>query len=821
MKKMIVVLSLIAAVRSSAQINVVPMPAEVKVEKGFCVIKEPVGFIAADYDKEGGNDGVKSFQQYLRKTYNVILFIDGDTHSYGLPTEIFYSTAEGNKPEGYYELEVTKNEITIRGSALGKFYAFETLKQLITRNSNHQLVIPHCKIKDYPRFKYRGMHLDVARHFFPVAFVKKYIDYLAAYKFNTFHWHLTDDQGWRIEIKKYPRLTEVGGYRNGTIIGRYPGKGNDSIRYGGFYTQQQIKEVVKYAADRHITIIPEIELPGHASAAIAAYPQLSCFPDESTKVPDNTTWAGSTAGKQVQQTWGVFEDVLCPNEYTFTFMQNVLSEVMQLFPSKYIHIGGDESPKEAWKRSAFCQQFIKEKNLKDEHELQSYFIQRIEKYINSKGRKIIGWDEILEGGLAPNATVMSWRGEEGGIAAAKQDHNVIMTPGAYCYIDHSQSQNEDSVTIGGYLPLEKVYSYDPVPAALNEQQAKHILGAQGNVWTEYMSNASKVEYMIFPRMAALSEVVWTPKEKKNWGDFEKRLPVLLQRLEEQHINYSKAYYDLQEDVLPAANNNGIIYRVIKRKNAKQTIVTTQYYSYDTLTVKYWHDKNGRIKDSSLLKSYGYTQDTNADTVYLNIDKDTKWVSASLFNVGPPYPAPYPFEYFFHEVMPFISTHQNFNFNKATGKKITLVTPLSKAYPGNGAFTLVDGIQNTKGLEKSNEFLGFLGKDLDVAIDLGNTTINKITIHVLEQSGSWIYLPSQVEVTYLPDSVLTADIVSAAPKKILNIDPATYKGAKTIVIENEQQCRYIKIVVKNYGIIPQGNPGAGNPAWLFVDEIEVE
>ena len=278
-------------------------------------------------------------------------------------------------------------------------------------------------------------------------------------------------------------------------------------------------------------------MPGHASAAIAAYPELSCFPKESTMISAKTAWSGPRTGKQVQQTWGVFDDVFNPSEYTFKFLENVLDEVMQLFPSKYIHIGGDESPKTNWKRSAFCQKLIKDKNLKDEHGLQSYFIQRIEKYLNSKGRNIIGWDEILEGGLAPNATVMSWRGEEGGIAAAQQKHDVIMTPGTYCYLDHAQNKNEDSVTIGGYLPLEKVYGYEPVPKELAANEAKYILGAQGNVWTEYMNNPKKVEYMVFPRMTALSEVLWSPKGSKDWDSFSTSLPAIYKRYGIWGANY--------------------------------------------------------------------------------------------------------------------------------------------------------------------------------------------------------------------------------------------------------------------------------------------
>jgi hexosaminidase len=393
------------------------------------------------------------------------------------------------------------------------------------------------------------MHLDEGRHFFGMDFVKKYIDFIAMYKLNTFHWHLTEDQGWRIEIKKYPKLTTVGGFRNANIIGRYPGKGSNNTRYGGFYTQAQIKEIVKYAADRFVTIIPEIEMPGHASAAIAAYPELSCFPNESTPaIPTMHSAATLEALKKpgtkiVQETWGVFDDVFTPTENTFTFLQNVLDEVMALFPSTYIHIGGDECPKESWKRSEFCQKLIKEKGLKDEHGLQSYFIGRIEKYLNSKGRQIIGWDEILEGGLAPNATVMSWRGEKGGIEAAKEKHNVIMTPGGWMYFDHQQNKKEDSVTIGGYTTIQKVYSYEPFPKEMDPADHKYVLGAQANVWTEYMNNTAKAEYMVFPRISALSEVLWTNKENKSWPSFEKKLLHEFKRYDNFKINYSKAYFN--------------------------------------------------------------------------------------------------------------------------------------------------------------------------------------------------------------------------------------------------------------------------------------
>ncbi len=408
-----------------------------------------------------------------------------------------------------YSLLIDEKKIFISAmSAKGNFYGLQSLFQLILTNADG--LLPTMEITDNPRFKYRGMHLDVGRHMFPVEFIKKYIDLLAFYKFNTFHWHLTEDQGWRIEIKKYPKLTEVGAWRKETLIG-HGGKKPfeyDGKPYGGFYTQNEVREIVAYASKRQITIIPEIEMPGHSLAALASYPELAC-----------------TSGPfEVATRWGVFKDIYCTKDETFEFLENVLLEVMELFPSKYIHIGGDEAPKTRWKECSTCQETIEREGLKDEHQLQSYFIQRIEKFLNSHGRQIIGWDEILEGGLAPNATVMSWRGTEGGIDAARQNHNAIMTPGSHCYFDHYQSKvKTEPLAIGGFISLEKVYSYEPVPDTLNSEESKHILGAQANVWTEYMHTSDYVEYMVLPRMAALSEVNWTNPDNKNWELFKSKI----------------------------------------------------------------------------------------------------------------------------------------------------------------------------------------------------------------------------------------------------------------------------------------------------------
>lgn len=436
--------------------------------------------------------------------------------------------------EGYAFSHHERKAIKIQANqSQGVFYGVQTLLQLIpvSKEKVEKLIVPTLRIDDAPRFKYRGMHLDVARHFFSIDFIKQYIDLLAYYKFNRFHWHLTEDQGWRIEINQYPQLIQVGSKRKHTIIG-HQGSSNkqfDGIEYSGFYSQNEIREIVDYAARRYITIVPEIEMPGHALAALASYPQLGC-----------TSGPYEVAGE-----WGVFNDVFCTRDEVFTFLENVLSEVIDLFPGEYIHIGGDEVPKTRWKSCPDCQKRIKMEGLKDEYELQSYFIRRIEKFVASKGKKIIGWDEILEGGLAPNATVMSWRGTEGGIHASKLGHDVIMTHGSHCYFDHYQSRlKTEPLAIGGLTKVSKVYAFEPVPNVLTENEAKHILGAQANVWTEYIKNPSHITYMILPRMAALAEVVWSSKENRNWDSFYHRLPAHFEYYKSRDLNFSDAVYSL-------------------------------------------------------------------------------------------------------------------------------------------------------------------------------------------------------------------------------------------------------------------------------------
>ncbi len=511
------------AFAQTKEINIIPKPKSVKFGDGNFSLNKSTTIVALG---DNGRKMAGLLNETLKKNFGFGLKIQNSltAKNHILLGSINFGPSLGGDNGGYL-LTIEPGRVTILGSYSGLFYGLQSLIQLLPTTYVKQVEISAVTIDDSPRFGYRGMHLDVARHFMPVSFVKKFIDLMSQYKFNYFHWHLTEDQGWRIEIKKYPKLTEIGSRRPETVKERnltpYIG---DGIPHGGFYTQEQIREVVAYAKERYITVIPEIELPGHASAALAAYPQFGCKTDYQYKV---------------QTTWGIFKEVYCPTDETFKFLEDVLDETIALFPdSPYIHIGGDEVLKDHWKESAFVQELKKRENLKDEHEVQSYFVRRIEKYINSKGKKMIGWDEILEGGLAPNATVMSWRGMKGGIEAAKSKHEVIMTPTDFVYFDYGQGDPAyEPLNIGSYVPLEKVYSFDPVPKELNAEEAKYIIGGQANVWTEYLKTPSAVEYMSFPRMLALSEVLWSRQETRNFADFQKRLNAVLPRLDKQNVNY--------------------------------------------------------------------------------------------------------------------------------------------------------------------------------------------------------------------------------------------------------------------------------------------
>jgi hexosaminidase len=499
-------------------LNIVPKPLAVILKDGSFVLnaQTQINYSSSDL-KQNANLLAEKFA--ASTGYSIKTITQGSLPQKNMILLSIESIGSSNKEA--YLLDVSEDQIKIKANnPNGVFYGMQTLLQLFPAEiefkspvSDHVWEIPNLTIEDEPRFKWRGVMLDICRHFFPVEFIKKQIDVLAMYKINTLHLHLTDDQGWRIEVKQYPKLTRVGAFRtefDGTV-------------YGGFLTQNDIKEIVSYAKERYINIVPEIELPGHAKAALAAYPELSC-----------------TGGPfQVRTHWGVEKEVYCAGkEKTFEFLEHVLDELIPLFPGEYIHIGGDECPKDRWNACPSCKKRMQDENLKDADELQSYFVKRIEKIVNKHGRKMIGWDEILDGGLAPSATVMSWRGEKGGIAAAEMDHDVVMTPGNWLYFDYYQGDRKiEPVAIGGYTPLKKVYNYEPIPSALSESKHKHILGAQANMWTEYVSKPELVEYRLYPRVLALSELTWTAKDLKNYIDFERRVHNQLVRLDQHDINY--------------------------------------------------------------------------------------------------------------------------------------------------------------------------------------------------------------------------------------------------------------------------------------------
>ena len=502
--------------------SIIPKPGKIETSSGYFRLGAATKVAVETKSEEGVDVGQELAAKLRQATGFPVEVLKAGPKKYKDTIVLRTSDSLARLGKEGYLLSVTKEAVKIEAFApAGLFYGVQTLYQLLPHQVEATGVtngiswsVQCVKIEDMPRFSWRGVHLDVGRHFFTKDEVKKYIDYLAMYKMNTFHWHLTEDQGWRIEIKKYPKLTEVGAWRRETMF--------DGTPHGGFYTQEEIREVVEYAKKHFITVVPEIEMPGHCQAALASYPELSC----------------SGGPFRVGMEWGVINDVYCAgNEKTFEFLQNVLSEVIDLFPGEFVHVGGDEVPKLRWQNCVKCQARIKAESLADEKQLQSYFIKRIEQFLSSKGKRLVGWDEILEGGIAPNATVMSWRGIEGGIEAAKSGHDVVMTPTSTCYFDYYQGKFDEPKAIGGYLPIDAVYSYDPVPAELKPAGAKHILGAQANIWTEYMNDFPQVEYMLLPRMLALSEVVWSKKELRNFEDFNRRIVPQYDRLAAKNVNF--------------------------------------------------------------------------------------------------------------------------------------------------------------------------------------------------------------------------------------------------------------------------------------------
>ncbi|MBW1297268.1 beta-N-acetylhexosaminidase [Aquimarina litoralis] len=739
--------------------GIIPQPKEQKLGKGHFLFS---GNTAIKYHP-GLEKTVMYFNKLIEKGTGKSLEInpskEKDFISFEIDTTI--SDIEG------YRLTVSDQEILIRSKdSKGSFYAVQTLRQLFppcfeNNSCDTTIKLPVISIVDEPRFSYRGMHLDVGRHLFSVEEIKRYIEILSILKFNTFHWHLTEDQGWRIEIKKYPKLTEIGAYRKETLVGHYNDQPHqfDGKRYGGFYTQEEIKEVVTFAQERNITIIPEIEMPGHSKAAIAAYPELGC--------------GGKSA--EVATKWGVFEDVYCPTEKTFAFLQDVLDEVMMLFPSEYIHIGGDETPKAQWKASEYCQQLIQKEGLTDEFGLQSYFIKRIEKYLNSKGRKIIGWDEILEGGLAPNAVVMSWRGTEGAVSAVKENHKAILTPSSHCYFDYYQSDKEDEpLAIGGFLPLEKVYGFEPIPDELSQEEASLILGAQGNVWTEYMKTFDKVTYMALPRAIALSEVVWSPSEVKDYKSFVNRLIPFQKRLDVLGINYANHLYEIEGDLE----------------------IDDQHMRYSLKTL---------LQDTTIRYTLDGSEPINTSMKYdqpIFIDKSCT-IKAQVFKDDKPLGTVF---------------KQDLLKHKAVGATISIDKDPHPSYDAGGKKALINSIKGSSTRYGDKEWLGFWGEDLEVILDLKQILeISKIETRFYNANGQWIYLPKNVEVSLSKDNLTYSELISKVPQ-----DNLSNKSTVPISINlDTSECRFIKMVVKNYEVIPAGLQGAGNKAWTFIDEIIVE
>lgn len=649
-----------------------------------------------------------------------------------------------NVPLDSYSINVNRQIIITYSSPKACYYAFHSLMQLIQKN-NEGLFIKNGFVDDYSKFQWRGMHLDVARHFFQLEEIKQFLDAMAMYKFTTFHWHLTDDQGWRIEIKKYPKLTEIGAWRDSTVENHFTTSPRTYKveRYGGFYTQDQIKEIVQYAAQRNITVVPEIEMPGHARAALAAYPQYSC----------------TGQAQNVPGLWGVFDDIFCSKEESILFLQDILSEIIPLFPSKYIHIGGDEAPKTRWEKCVNCRAIMKENKLKDEHELQSYFIQRMDKFLVEKGKKLIGWDEILEGGLSPNAAVMSWRGFEGGIEAAKLGHEVVMSPGSHCYFDHYQGKgNDEPLAIGGYTNLEKVVDFNPISPEMTSEEASYVLGGQANLWTEYIPNFNQLMYMAFPRAIALSEALWCT-EKTTYNAFEKTLI-------DSHF--------------PLLKKKGI--------NFSQTILKPKITFKRT-------PKGVALKIAS-----------NSATEVFTLNQNNEFIGTTEFNIDRVNKTN-PIRYQFVSNETGIDRTIVIIKNPCLGVPVTYVTKPSDRY-NSGDLTLVDGQFGARPW-KGHEWIGFDTSVVIIEIDLPKKQkIDSLQISFLNDENSWIHLPIAIE---FQNSKTNAGFGIGQHPCFANEKQVLFIGKKV---------QKFKITIKTLDKIPKGMPGEGNQPWLFIDEISI-
>ena len=750
--------------QEEANYQIIPLPQEIVTSQvNPFILKSGVKILYPE-----GNEKMQRNAQfladYLKTATGKDFSIEAGTE--GKNAIVLALGSEVETPESY-QLKVTDQGVTITApTEAGVFYGIQTLRKSLPIALGADVALPAVEIKDAPRFGYRGAHFDVSRHFFTIDEVKTYIDMLALHNMNRLHWHITDDQGWRLEIKKYPKLTEIGSQRSGTVIGRNSGE-YDNTPYGGFYTQEQAKEIVDYAAERYITVVPEIDLPGHMLAALAAYPELGLI----------------SRRYEVGRQGGLADDVLCAgNDQVLKFLEDVYGELIEIFPSEYIHVGGDECPKVRWEKCPKCQARIKalglksDKNHSKEERLQSFVINHIEKFLNDHGRQIIGWDEILEGGLAPNATVMSWRGESGGIEAAKQKHDVIMTPNTYLYFDYYQAKDTENEPfgIGGYLPMERVYSYEPMPASLTPEEQQYIKGVQANLWTEYIATFSHAQYMVLPRWAALCEVQWSTPDKKNYEDFLSRLPRLIKWYDAEGYNYAKHVFDVKAEFTPNPADGTLDITLTTIDNAPI------YYTLDG------------------------TEPTSTSPVYdgaLKIKENADFSAIAIRPTGN------------SRVV-----SEKIDFSKSSMKPIVANQPVNKQYEFKGISTLVDGLKGN-GNYKTGRWIAFRGNDMDVTIDLKQPTeISSVAISTCVEKGDWVFDTRGLSVEVSEDGTNFTKVASEAYPAMKETDKnGVYDHKLTFTPVTAQ---YVKVIASPEKSIPEWHGGKSYPGFLFVDEITI-
>ena len=743
-----------------SDIKIIPKVNSLKINSGVFQFNKKTSFVTSNSNQE------IAAQLLIDKFKNAAGWDLQIVHESTSTNSVSFQSDESLEKEAYI-LQVDKNNVKITASDNSGFlYAIQSLKQLlpIEIESNNTIEnisweIPNVEISDSPRFKWRGLMLDLSRHFFDKDYIKETIDALSMHKMNILHLHLIDDQGWRIEIKKYPKLTGVGAWRvdQEHIPWNSRTKNNPKEKgtYGGFLTQEDLKEIVAYAASKGVDVVPEIEMPAHVTSAIAAYPELSCL-EETVAVPSGALWP--------------ITDIYCAGkENTFQFLEDVLLEVMEIFPSKYIHIGGDEATKTNWEACPHCQKRIKDEGLENVEELQSYFIKRMEKFINSKGKKLIGWDEILEGGLAPDATVMSWRGVKGGIEAVKHGNDAIMTPVGYCYFDYYQGPPEYEPVAGGSVTtVSKVYSFDPIVEDLTEEEAKHVLGGQANVWAEHIPTEEHSQYMIFPRLTALSETLWSSKALRNWDNFSGRLKSMMKRFEFLDINYAKSAY--------------IITSMVKVDIKSKSVALTLHNEFTDSDIRYVLD-NGELNSEAI-----------QFTKPIIINKTTV-IKASLFEDNKP------------TGKIFIDT---IKFHMGVASKVDYSTKYHKRYKGSEAFNLVNTLRGTKNF-RDGRWQAWLNKDAKVTIDLGEEkAISQVTIGSMVNQRNGIYYPTKINILLSNDG----EIFTEVGKIEKPFEAYNESELKDFVIDFEaQKAKYVKVEAS---FSKEGK--SVKEVWLFIDEI---